>query len=303
MAGPHRLNALMTHNQSISEIKILKSLDDVRAQYDALLCDIWGVIHNGREPYSAAVDILHKFRGEGGVVVLLSNSPRPASAIPAQFTEIGVPNTIYDSVVTSGDATQAEMRPRVGQSVFHIGPPRDLPLFEGIDLKRTELASANFVLCSGLFDDETETPDDYQDLLTDVRAQDLMMICANPDKVVVRGDNKIFCAGAIAAAYEKMGGEVIYAGKPHQPIFELAFGRVQKISKRPIGKDRILMVGDGPATDILGADRFGLDSLFVGGGIHADECFKSSGDLNAQGLSSLFGELGFWPDFAMPWFQ
>ncbi|TNE37388.1 MAG: TIGR01459 family HAD-type hydrolase [Alphaproteobacteria bacterium] len=290
----------MTKIRSSKDIQVIHAFAELQGRYKAVLCDIWGVIHNGRSPFEKAVDVLRDYRAQGGRVVLLSNSPRLSSAIPAQFTEIGVPNDFYDAIVTSGDVTRVELQKRAGQKFLHIGPPkRDDSLLSGIDIHKVEVDQAEFVLCSGLFDDETETPEDYRDLLAEIRSRDLLMVCANPDLVVNRGDKLIYCAGAIAAAYEGLGGKTLYGGKPHAPIYQEAEKVLAEMMGEDVGPSDLLMIGDGPKTDIFGAENFGIDSLFVGGGIHAAESFLANGDLNREGLRALFEDLGLRPHFMM----
>jgi HAD superfamily hydrolase (TIGR01459 family) len=290
----------MNQNKSAENIEIISQLSDLSGRYKAILCDIWGVLHNGRDPFPEAVLALQGFRARGGIVVMVSNSPRPSETIPAQFEEIGVPEDVYDGIVTSGDATRDELQNWRGQKVYHIGPERDLPLLEGMDLSRVSLEEAGFVLCSGLFDDETQTPEDYAEDLKRVADKGLTMICANPDIVVKRGETLIYCGGAIAQSYEALGGPVVYGGKPHAPIYELARARIEAIAGKQLQLADLLMVGDGPKTDIFGAESFGIDSLFVAGGIHSAECFLPSGELNKEGLNTLFASLGLWPHIAIP---
>ncbi|TNE58424.1 MAG: TIGR01459 family HAD-type hydrolase [Alphaproteobacteria bacterium] len=288
----------MTKIRSSKDIQVIHAFSEIEGRYKAVLCDIWGVIHNGKAPFGSAVSVLAKYRAQGGRVVMLSNSPRLSGAIPAQFSEIGVPNDFYDAIVTSGDVTRVELQKRVGQKFFHIGPvKRDDSLLDGVDLQKVEITDADFVLCSGLFDDETETPEDYRGLLAEIRSRDLLMVCANPDIVVNRGDKLIYCAGAIAAAYEDLGGKTVYGGKPHAPIYQEAERVLTRMTGERVKPADILMIGDGPKTDIFGAENFGIDSLFVGGGIHAAESFLPDGTLNREGLRSLFAELDLRPHY------
>lgn len=291
----------MTRIRSTSDIKIISSLQDLSGSYKAVLCDIWGVLHNGRVPFEGAVKALQDFRGSGGIVVMVSNAPRPSHSIPAQFDEIGVPRDVYDAIVTSGDATRNELIKWEGAKFLHIGPERDRPLIDGLGLVKTTVDEADFVLCSGLYDDETETPQDYKDQLAQIKKRDHLMICANPDLVVKRGDNLIYCSGAIAAAYEELGGKTLYGGKPYAPIYDLARKTICDIAGTDLSLSDLLMIGDGPKTDIFGAEKYGIDSLFVGGGIHSEESFLASGDLNEDGLATLFEGLGLWPHYVIPW--
>src|SRR6186713_1052237 len=214
------------------------------AGYDLLLCDVWGVIHNGVESFPAACEALQRARGEGVTVVLISNSPRPAEAVVPQLDGLHVPRDCYDAMVTSGDVTSAVIMQRPGQSVFHLGPPRDLPIYQGLNVKLVDADTADYAVCSGLFDDTKETPEDYRPLLERLRARGLYMLCANPDVVVERGKDLVYCAGALADLYQSMGGEVLYAGKPYASIYEMALGRAKTLRKGDVPLSRVLAIGD-----------------------------------------------------------
>lgn len=274
-------------NAPETSIPVLTSVTQLPKAYDAWLCDIWGVMHNGERPFAGAVDACLRFREQGGVIVMISNSPRPRAGVERQMTMIGVPEETYDAVVTSGDSTRAVLKKREGERVFHLGPDRDLPIFEGLDLERVDLEKAEFVLCSGLFDDVTETPDDYRSMLEELKARGLQMICANPDVQVERGHELVYCAGALAAAYEAMGGEVIYTGKPHKPIYDTALDLMTQVVGKQVSKDRILCIGDGVNTDIAGAAAAGMDALYIASALHMN---KGAGEkpINGRELSALF---------------
>jgi HAD superfamily hydrolase (TIGR01459 family) len=179
-----------------------------------------------------------------------------------------VPNDAYDATVTSGDLTRHELAKHHGAVVFHLGPERDRPIFHGLDVKLGPQQDAELVVCSGLFDDETEEPDDYVGLLSELAARKLSMICANPDHMVERGDRLVWCAGALASLYERQGGWVIYAGKPYAPIYELAAEIIAERAGRKLSRNEILAIGDGIHTDMAGATGFGLDAVFVASGLH-----------------------------------
>ena len=203
--------------------------------YDVVLSDVWGVVHNGAVAFSEACDALARFRQQGGTVVLITNAPRPGDTV-ARLTldPFGVPRAAYDGIVSSGDVTHALIAARAGQRVFHIGPARDLPIFDGLDAPTAALEHADYSVCSGLTDDTVETPHDYHDLIERMRARALPMICANPDVVVERGDKLVYCAGAIADLYAAAGGNVIYAGKPYRPIYEQAVAIAEAARGRPV---------------------------------------------------------------------
>lgn len=261
--------------------QILAGLSDIASDYDALVCDVWGVLHDGRVANRGAVDALRRFRAERGRVVLLSNAPRPKRDLEAQFARYGVAKDCYDEIVTSGIATRLDLERRRPRTMFHLGPERDRGIFEGLGIALTGVAEAELVLDSGLFDDDVETPDDYKDLLAQMKARGLLMICANPDWVVQRASKLIWCAGALADAYEKIGGEVIYYGKPMAPIYAL-------VRAAAPGATRLLAVGDGLNTDIKGANRAGIDALFVADGIHGEDVR----DMTQPHLAELFAKAG-----------
>ncbi|MCB8836970.1 TIGR01459 family HAD-type hydrolase [Aurantimonas sp. VKM B-3413] len=244
----------------------IAALAEVAGGYAAIFCDIWGVVHNGERKHPAAEEALVAARSGGARVVLLTNSPRPAAAVMEQLDGFGVTREAYDAVVTSGDATRALIA-ESGGPVFHIGPERDLDLFAGLDVERTGSPdAARAAVATGLYHDEKETPDDYRDLLADLKARDLSMICANPDIVVHRGERLIYCAGALARDYAAAGGKVELAGKPHAPIYRQAM-RVGDIAQ----DTGILAIGDGLMTDVKGANDFGCDVLLIIHGIHGAE--------------------------------
>jgi HAD superfamily hydrolase (TIGR01459 family) len=261
--------------------------------YDLVLSDVWGVVHNGVVAYPEAGEALARFRAGGGTVVLVSNSPRPGKPVIRQLDRIGVSRSAYDGIVTSGDVTRVVLGERAGANVFHIGPERDLSIFEGLDIRFTALEAADCVVCSGLFDDEVETAEDYRPLLALVRARNLMMVCANPDVVVERGDRLVYCAGAIADLYGAMGGEVVYAGKPYRPIYDLALGESSAIRRAPVALGRVLAIGDSVRTDFKGASALGIDCLFVTAGIHAEELGREEPDMAA--LGAMFAAAGSLP--------
>lgn len=246
------------------------SLDPLAERYAAILCDVWGVIHNGVGAFAEATDALSRARRAGKAVVLITNAPRPHGIIGEQLRALGVEDAAWDRVVTSGDVT----RELIGQGprrIFHLGPERDLAIYDGLDVELAEEAEASGVVCTGLFDDETETPEDYGELLQRLRARDLPLICANPDIVVERGDRLVWCAGALARDYALLGGRTQIAGKPHRPIYEAALAAAGEVLGRPVGASDALAIGDGVLTDVKGADSAGIDVLFVTGGIHARE--------------------------------
>ena len=239
--------------------------------YDVLLCDVWGVVHNGEVAFPAACDALIKARQAGATVVFITNSPRPGEAVIRQLDGLQVPHEAYDGIVSSGDVTRHVIAQRKGETLCHIGPERDRAIFTGLDVTFASLQQAGYVVCSGLEDDERETPEDYRARIEIMRARGLFMVCANPDLVVERGARLVYCAGSVAEFYETMGGEVLYAGKPYRPIYERAMQQAQGLRGGKVDSKRVLAIGDSLRTDFAGARNFGIDFLFMTAGIHAEE--------------------------------
>lgn len=247
----------------------LERLADLGADYDTVLCDVWGVLHNGVQAWPLAVEALRAFRLKGGTVILITNSPRRRTGVGEQLGHMGVDRDAYDRIVTSGDVTRALISAGSNQ-VYFIGPDRDLPLFEGLGVDLVGLDHAGTVVCTGLYDDENETPEEYLPILEEFRQRNLPFICANPDLIVERGDRLIPCAGSIAALYEKMDGQTLVSGKPHAPIYEASLAAASGL-RGQIDKSRVIAIGDGMPTDVKGAQDYGLDLLYVSSGIHARE--------------------------------
>jgi HAD superfamily hydrolase (TIGR01459 family) len=269
------------------------------SHYDAVLCDVWGVVHNGVAVYAGAVDALARFRAGGGTVVLISNAPRPREWVVRSLDRLAVPRASYDGLVTSGDVTRAFLAGHPGETVLLIGPERDHTIFDGLGVAFGAVEAADYAVCTGLYDDEAETPEDYGDLLARMRQRALFMVCANPDLVVERGDRLVYCAGAIADRYANLGGEVMYAGKPHRPIYQEAFAQIAAARGADVPLERVLAIGDSVRTDLAGAAQAGIDCLFVTGGIHAEELGgRHAPDLGA--LALMFAEAGVAPTAVMP---
>ena len=262
--------------------------------YDAVLSDVWGVIHNGVAATAAACEALTRFREQGGTVMLITNAPRPGAVVVKFLDNLKVPHSAYDGIVSSGDVTRSVMAARPEKSVFHIGPPRDLPIFDGLDLNFVPLQQADYVVCTGLRNDEIETPETYRAELEELRRRRMFMLCGNPDLVVERGDKLVYCAGALADLYGTLGGEVLYAGKPHRPIYDLALDRVAALRGGRPALKRVLAIGDSVRTDLTGATEFGIDCLFVTAGIHAEE-LGDRHDPNLAALNRIFAEAGVAP--------
>jgi HAD superfamily hydrolase (TIGR01459 family) len=260
----------MTSVSAPAGIPILASISALATLADVWLSDVWGVIHNGRAAFPAAVDACVRFRAQGGTVVLLTNAPRPDSAVAQTLARLGAPREAWDAIVTSGDVTRDLVRPWGRRPLFHLGPARDAGVFDGLDVSFVAAEAAEVVVCTGLFDDETETPETYRPMLERFVKRRTPMICANPDVFVERGNRLISCAGGIAQLYQALGGEVAYAGKPYAPIYQRAFDIVSSLRGTPVPKDRILAIGDGLKTDLQGAGEAGLRSVFIASALHVE---------------------------------
>ncbi|ODR97791.1 hypothetical protein AUC69_01340 [Methyloceanibacter superfactus] len=233
----------LTPTETPPPVPVVDSIKEIGSRYRAWLVDIWGVMHNGGAAFPGAGLATSAFRASGASVVLLSNSPRPSPKVQEQLRSLGVPDDAYDTTITSAISPPAGKHQ--GARVFHLGPERDRPVFAGLDVTLSDWTDADLVVCTGLFDDDVETPDDYAELLANMAARKLTMICANPDHMVERGNKLIYCAGALAAAYEVQGGTVIYAGKPYAPVYNLALETIAGIAGGAVSKDQVLAIGDG----------------------------------------------------------
>jgi HAD superfamily hydrolase (TIGR01459 family) len=278
--------------------RFTEHFSSLAADYDVALCDVWGVVHNSIVAFPDACEALVRFRRQGGCVVLITNAPRPGDVVVQLLDKLKVPRTAYDAIVSSGDVSQSLIAERAGARIFHIGPQRDLPMFEGLHVRTTALEQADYVVCSGLFDDTVETPQDYADLIERLRERRLLMVCANPDIVVERGEQLVYCAGAVAELYAAAGGEVLYAGKPYRPIYEQALAAAAKARGRAADKGRVLAIGDSIRTDVRGAAAFGIDGLFISGGIHAEE-LGGREDPDPAALAEVFAAAGLYPKWVM----
>lgn len=274
-------------------------LSALRDRYDVLLCDVWGVIHNGRESFPGACAALARWRAEVGPVVLISNSPRPASDVIAQLDGLGVPRAAWSAFVTSGDATRVLLAARAPGPMWKIGPAKDLVLYEGLGLDLAEVDQASFVSVTGPDNDDIETPEDYRDRLTAAAARNLPLICANPDMVVQKGDKLIYCGGALADLYARLGGEVLMAGKPFRPIYDLSLAEGEALLGKALDRARVLCIGDGVITDVKGANDQGLDCLFIAKGIHGEKALGADGRLDAAKVEGLLNEEGVTAAHAM----
>ncbi len=270
----------------VSPLPNIAGLSDLAGRYDAVLSDVWGVIHNGVAAFPEAVEALRNFRQAGGRVVLITNAPRPSAPIIAMLDRLGVPRDTYDAIVSSGDATRAMISKYRGKAIHHVGPPtEDDALYEGFDLRRTGPDEAEVVVVTDL-DTDDDTPEMYRERAKFWLQRKLPMICANPDRVVEHGDQLIYCGGALADLYAAMGGMVHMAGKPYQPIYEEALRLAEEAAGKSLDKSRVLAIGDSVRTDATGAAQFGVDLLFITGSIHAAE-LDAFGKPDPQAIADL----------------
>ena len=273
---------------------LIEQFGPLARDYDVLLCDVWGVVHNGLSAFPQACDALARFRAEGGTVILITNAPRAGATVQRILDRLAVPHHSYDAIVSSGDVTHGIVEEKLPQRVFHLGPQRDLSIFAGLDVTFAPPETADYVVCSGLFDDTRETPEDYRDLLAAMRARSMFMVCANPDIVVERGDELVYCAGALANSYAAIGGKVLYCGKPYAPIYEAALGKAAALRGQPTPLAGVLAIGDSLRTDLKGAATFGIDCLFVVSALHAEEA-GGRGAPDLSGLNATFAAAGVAP--------
>ncbi len=272
----------------MTSLHFAERLSDLVDGVEVILSDIWGVVHNGLESFPEACEALHTYRQRGGTVILITNAPRPADSVQRQLRKLGVADETYDAIVSSGDLTRNFVADHPGKKMFWLGPERDSSIYRGLDVVTAPLEQADYIVCTGLFDDETESAEDYRAMMLQAREHKLPLICANPDIVVERGDRLIYCAGAVAELYRELGGEAIFYGKPHRPIYERAMALATERRGKPTALDRVLAIGDSVRTDLTGALGFGIDCLFLTRGIHSEE-FEGIDQLDPASVKELFG--------------
>jgi len=272
----------------MTSLRFVEGLRGLVDGVDVVLSDIWGVVHDGLVAFPEACEALHNFRRQGGTVILITNAPRPADSVQRQLHKFGIADETYDAIVTSGDLTRNFVADHPGRKLFWIGQERHNSVHRGLDPVLAPLQQADYIVCTGLFDDEIESAEDYRAMMLEARERQLTLICANPDIVVERGDRLIYCAGAIAELYRELGGEVIFYGKPHRPIYERAMELAAERNRHAIPLNRVLAIGDSVRTDLAGAHGFGIDCLFVTRGIHAED-FEGIDQLDPASVKELFG--------------
>jgi HAD superfamily hydrolase (TIGR01459 family) len=269
-------------------LRFVERLRDLADGVEVILSENGGVEHNGLEAFPEACEALHTYRKRGGTVILITNAPRPADSVQRQLRKLGVADGTYDAIVSSGDLTRNYVAGHPGRKVFWLGPERDNSIHRGLNPVLSPLEDADYIVCTGLIDDETESAEDYRPMMQKALERNLTLICANPDIVVERGDRLIYCAGAIAELYRELGGDVIFYGKPHRPIYERAIALAAEHGGHEIRLDRVLAIGDSVRTDLAGALGFGIDCLFVTRGIHSEE-FEGIDQLDPNSIKELFG--------------
>jgi HAD superfamily hydrolase (TIGR01459 family) len=272
----------------MTALRFAERLRDLVGGVDVVLSDIWGVVHNGLVSFPEACEALHNYHMQGGTVILITNAPRPADSVQRQLRKLGVADDTYDAIVSSGDLTRHFVAGHPGQKIFWIGPERDNSIYRGLDATPAPLEQADYIVCTGLFDDETESAENYRAMMLQARERQLTLVCANPDIVVERGDRLIYCAGAVAELYRELGGEVVFYGKPHRPIYERAMALAAECRGHAVPLDRVLAIGDSVRTDLAGAHGFGIDLVFVTRGIHAED-FEGIDQLDPASVKELFG--------------
>jgi len=286
------------HHNLNSPPPILAGARDLLSQYDALFCDVWGVVHDGLKAHRPAGEALEQSRKAGGQVVLVSNAPVPGDQVASMLLGKGLSRAAWDAIVSSGDIALRHVADRQYSAVFPIGPQdRDASLFDALSACRTGLEDADAIVCSGLNDDVNERAEDYDKLLERALERGLPFVCANPDKVVDFGGRLYLCAGAIADRYAGMGGEVFYAGKPHLSAYGSAHGIAETVRGAAVDKARILVIGDAVRTDLKGAEVYGVDALFIGGGIHRHDVMRGT-EMCPQAVADLFATSGVRPAIA-----
>lgn len=272
----------------MTTLHFVEHLREVTTGVEVVLSDIWGVVHNGLESFPEACEALHTYRSHGGTVILITNAPRPADSVQRQLRKLGVADETYDAIVSSGDLTRLYVAEHPGRKVFWLGPERDSSIHRGLNAQFAPLEEADYIVCTGLYDEESESAEDYRGMLLKARERKLALVCANPDIVVESGDRLIYCAGAIAELYREIGGEVIFYGKPHRPIYERAMQLAGERQGHTIDRKKVLAIGDSVRTDLTGAREFGIDCLFVTRGIHSEE-FEGLDQLDPASVMELFG--------------
>jgi len=280
--------------------RLIDRFEQISDGYEAVLCDLWGCYHDGIRPFDAAVEALTRYRARGGIVILLTNAPRPPASVQRFLDGMGAPKDSYDAIMSSGGACQrAVASGEYGRRFHYVGPDRDRHMLADIGFEDTPAEAADAILCTGFEDDARQTPADYDPHIARWKTHGLRLLCANPDIVVDRGHERLWCAGAIAQRYAEAGGEVIWFGKPHRPTYEQSFALLGEVAGREIAPRKVLGIGDGVFTDVKGALDYGIDALFVSGGLAAAEVGEDPDHPDAARLGDWLADKGQAPQFAI----
>lgn len=280
--------------------RILSRLAEISHDYDALFVDLWGCYHNGVRPYPAAVDALREYRQRGGRVILLTNAPRPAPYVKDFLDRMGAPADSYDGIMSSGGACQRAVASGAYGHAFHyVGPDRDQHMLADVGLEDHPVEEADALVCTGLEDDTVDPRVSHLDMVDAWLERNLPMLCANPDIVVDRGEQRLWCAGALARMYEQAGGKVIWFGKPHAPTYDQTFSLLNEVAGAEVGREKVLAIGDGINTDVKGGLGYGLDTVFITGGLAAAELGPDPDRPEPGKLDAFLAEAGLAPPFAM----
>ncbi len=277
---------------------IIHNAGPLLENYDVLLCDIWGVVHDGRDAYAAAGEALARFRARGGTVILVSNVPLPAKSVERVLEQTRVRRDSWDAIVAGGDIALAHIAEKGYRRLHWVGPmDRDRALFKQAPGPSVPIEEAEAILCSGLVDDANETVEDYRAVLEAGLRRKLPFVCANPDFVVDVGEKRLLCAGSLAAEYEKLGGMVYWGGKPHLPAYKTGREKAAVLRGAMPEMSRILGIGDTVRTDLGAAQALGCDALFVTAGIHRDVIMRGD-EIDEASLAELFAPAGTPPAVA-----
>lgn len=270
----------------------LNNLSDIDDHYDVFLIDLWGVIHNGIAAFDNVIPVLQSLKQKKKMVFFITNAPRRSFVISQQLEDFGIEQKLYDKIISSGELTWLSIKEKYQKkNCLIIGPPRDFHLVEGLDISVVDKDSnVDIILNTGPWGDD-DSLENYTDLLDSLAKKKSHMICSNPDKMVVRGENFMICAGLLAEYYEKIGGKVEYYGKPYKQIYEHCFNFFEKKNTR------VLAIGDSLENDIKGANALNFDSLLITDGIHRE--VNNNNDVDKQKLDGLIKTKNIFPDFFM----
>jgi HAD superfamily hydrolase (TIGR01459 family) len=289
VVASHAPPRVAQHAATVMIPPIIASAGPLLERYEAVFCDVWGVLHDGRHAHPQAGEALARFRAGGGTVILVSNAPIPQDGVAEVLAKTGVRRDAWDSIVSSGDIALSHIAEKGYRRLHQVGPSRrDYRLYVRLPVpQQVAIDEAEAIICTGLCDDRNETIEHYRGLIAAGIARGLPFVCANPDLVVDVGGSRLPCAGSIAAEYERQGGEVFWAGKPHPSAYATALQRAGTLRGQAPCLQRILGIGDAVRTDLASARGLGIDGLLIAGGIHDRELLRD-GEIDRQGLAAMF---------------